>query len=177
VKRKEKELDLESRETNIKKLQTQLYQMKTNKEYTAMQQEIERAKADKSAVEDDIIKLLDEIDVNSKEIAREKEALKIEEDKMMKEKTSFSAAGKEKEVKVSALKEARKALAEKVDKTMLAKYDRILKSKNGLAMASVKGDACQGCFRVMPPQVINEVKMRQELIFCGNCARILYIEE
>jgi predicted nucleic acid-binding Zn-ribbon protein len=29
----------------------------------------------------------------------------------------------------------------------------------------------------MPPQVINEIKMKSSLVFCENCARILYIEE
>ncbi|MDD5136387.1 MAG: C4-type zinc ribbon domain-containing protein [Candidatus Omnitrophica bacterium] len=42
---------------------------------------------------------------------------------------------------------------------------------------ALKGDACQGCFRVLPPQVANEVKMNEEIIFCEYCARILYSEE
>ena len=177
VKRKEKELDLESKEGAIKKLQTQLYQVKTNKEYAAMQQEIERAKADKSNVEDDIIKYLDELDVENKKLAQEKEALTSEENKMNSEKVRLAGEEKEKTSRLTGLKEQRKTLAERVDKGMLSKYEKILKSKNGLAMAAVKGDACQGCFRVMPPQVINEINMKQELIFCGNCARILYSEE
>lgn len=177
VKRKEKEIDLESREGNIKKLQGQLYQLKTNKEYSTMQQEIERAKADKSNVEDEIIKLLDEIDAENKKAAAEKEALKIEENKMNQEKSRLLGVAKEKETALASLKQARGGVAEKADTTMLGKYDKILKSKNGLAMAAVKGDACQGCYRVMPPQVINEIRMKQEIIFCGNCARMLYIEE
>jgi predicted nucleic acid-binding Zn-ribbon protein len=177
VKRKERELDLEGREANIKKMQTQLYQLKTNKEYTTMQQEIERSKADKSLVEDDIIKLLDEIDATNKKVATEKESLKSEEAKLNQEKSRLSGEAKEKEARLEALSQTRKAQAGEVDKTMLAKYERILKSKNGLAMAAVKGDACQGCYRVMPPQVINEIRMKQEIIFCGNCARMLYIPD
>ena len=57
------------------------------------------------------------------------------------------------------------------------KYERIIKSKDGLAVVTIANDACQGCFRVMPPQVVNEIKMNDELVFCENCARILYIEE
>jgi len=177
VKRKEKEVDLESREAGIKKLQSQLYQLKTNKEYSTMQQEIDRAKADGSNVEDEIIKLLEEIDIENKKVALEKDALKVEENKMTQEKARLLGIAKEKEAQAAALRQTRDEAAKAADRTMLSRYDRILKSKNGLAMAAVKGDACQGCYRVMPPQVINEIRMKQDIIFCGNCARMLYIEE
>jgi hypothetical protein len=177
LKRKEKELDLETREGSIKKLQSQLYQVKTNKEYSAMQQEIGRAKADKSNIEDDIIRLLDEIDAENKKLSQGKEALKVEESAMNQEKRRLQALTTEKESQLAALRDRRKVRAEKVDEGMLTKYERILRSKHGLAMTAVRGDACQGCFRVMPAQVINEIRMKQELVFCGNCARILYIEE
>src|SRR3989338_1776064 len=61
VKRKEKEVDLGAKEGTIKKYQIQLYQIKTNKEYTALDQEIARIKADNSLLEEDIIKILDQI--------------------------------------------------------------------------------------------------------------------
>ena len=38
-------------------------------------------------------------------------------------------------------------------------------------------DACGGCNMNLPPQVINEIMMKKNLIFCESCARILYIEE
>src|SRR3989338_1441855 len=117
VKRKEKEVDLESREGNIKKLQGQLYQLKTNKEYSTMQQEIERAKADKSNVEDEIIKLLDEIDAENKKAAAEKEALKIEENKMNQEKSRLLGVEKEKEPALASWKQAGGGVAEKADTT------------------------------------------------------------
>jgi Zn-ribbon protein, possibly nucleic acid-binding len=70
----------------------------------------------------------------------------------------------------------RVTLAAKVDKAILAKYDRILKGKDGLAVVPVAGDSCQGCFRILPSQVIHEIKTKKDLICCGSCARILYIE-
>ena len=64
-----------------------------------------------------------------------------------------------------------------MDKKVLAHYERVLANRDGLALAAVKNNACQGCFRILPPQVINEVKKKEDLIFCDNCARILYSEE
>src|SRR3989338_6711606 len=53
---KEKEMELGAKEAQVKKLQGQLFQVKTNKEYTAIQQEIEGAKADMLLTEEDILR-------------------------------------------------------------------------------------------------------------------------
>jgi predicted nucleic acid-binding Zn-ribbon protein len=177
VKRKEKELELETKEGSIKKLQTQLYQLKTNKEYTAMEQEIARIRADNSILEEDIIKILDQVDAENRNIAKEKEALKTEEKKLAEEKAKKDEEAKRMNAELETLKSQRAGLAVKVDKAILPKYERILNSKDGLAVVPVVSESCQGCFRLMPPQVINEIRMKNDLIFCENCARILYIEE
>src|SRR3989338_7425340 len=59
---KHKEVELQSREEQVKKLQGQLFQVKTNKEYTVMQREIETLKADNSVLEEAILKGLDAIE-------------------------------------------------------------------------------------------------------------------
>ena len=177
VKRKQKEGDLEAKEGTIKKYQTQLYQVKTNKEYSALQGEIGRARADNSLIEEEIIKILDQIDAANSQISKEKELLKQEEAKLGVEKKRMSDDAGRIKTELEALEAQRHALAEKVDKDVLKKYERIVKSKDGLAVVPVTNEACQGCFRVMPPQVINEIKMKQAMVFCENCARILFIEE
>ncbi len=60
--KKDEELQLGSKEENIRKLQSQLHSLKTNKEYAAMLHEIEAAKADKSSFEDKILNLLEQMD-------------------------------------------------------------------------------------------------------------------
>lgn len=177
LKQKEKEGELGSKETSIKKFQGQLYQVKTNKEYTALEGEIGRARADNSLIEEEIIKILDQIDVENQRIAKEKEFLKAEESKFAEDKKRFEDEVRRIKSEVDGLKTRRSTLVEKIDKSILAKYGRILKSKDGLAVVPVAGDSCQGCFRILPSQVIHEIRMKKDLVFCGNCARVLYIEE
>jgi len=59
---KDREIELASKEENTKKLQAQLYQLKTNKEYNVMLQQIQDSKADASLVEDKILEAMDKID-------------------------------------------------------------------------------------------------------------------
>ena len=77
---------METREKEIKKYQTQLYQIKTNKEYMSLQKEIEGLKADNSVLEDDILESMERIDKLKAEIAEEKERLAAGE-KELKEET------------------------------------------------------------------------------------------
>ena len=56
-------------------------------------------------------------------------------------------------------------------------HERILKNKDGLAVVPVTDGSCQGCFGMMPAQVINEIRMKDKIVMCENCARMLYIEE
>ena len=177
LKRKEKELDLESKEGSIKKFQSQLYQVKTNKEYTALEGEIGRAKADNSLIEEEILKIFDQIDAQNQKISKERDFLKTEESKLDSEKKKLNDEVKRIGSEVDGLKAQRTDLVQRVDKAVLVKYDRILKGKDGLAVVPVAGGSCQGCFRIMPSQVIHEINMKKDLVFCENCARILYIEE
>ena len=75
--RKDKELELASKEEAAKKLQGQLYSLKTNKEYQTMLQQIQDAKADGELVEEKILILFEESDQVKKET--EQENIKIKE--------------------------------------------------------------------------------------------------
>lgn len=177
AKRKEKEIDLETKEQTIKKHQIQLYQVKTNKEYAALEKEIASTKADSSLLEEGIIGLLDQIDEVQKNISKEKENLEQEKKKTDAEKKEIEEERKRTETEFNDLSNRRKEFAVKIDNDILSKYERILYNKDGLAMVPIINEACGGCNMNLPPQVINEAKLKKDLTFCGNCARILYAEE
>jgi predicted nucleic acid-binding Zn-ribbon protein len=177
LKRKEKEGELQTKEDVIKKYTSQMYQVKTNKEYTALQEEIGRVKADNSLIEEAILKIFDQVDVENKEVAEQKEFLKKEDAAMREEKKKLDADALRIKADADKLKVQRAELAPKIDRQTLAKYERILANKDGLAVVPIVGESCQGCFAHMPAQVINEVKMNTSIVCCENCTRMLYIEE
>ena len=177
LKRKEKEGELEAKEGVVKKYQSQLNQVKTNKEYSALQDEIGRTKADGSAIEDDIIKIFDAIDAKNKEVLKEKEVVKVEEVKLIEDKNRLEAQAVSAKAQLEIIKAQRLELTARVDPKNLSKYERLLKNTDGLAIVPISNEACQGCFRILPSQVINEIRMKEGLVVCDSCARILYIEE
>ncbi len=175
--RKEQELELASKEEEARKMQTQLYQLKTNKEYSAKLKEIEGVKADSSVLEDKILALMDEADKSNSEINKAKQFLAEEEKKMNAEKQKLNERSKEIEDKLRQLQAQREQVTKQINNEILSKYERVLVNRDYLAIVKVKDNACQGCFMKVSPQVINLIKMYDNLVICEVCQRILYIED
>ena len=174
LKQKQKESDLGAREDKILKLQAQLYQLKSNKEYTAMEHEIRGMKADKSVLEEDILRLLDSVDQAKTVLAKEKELLSGEEKKYKEQSDSLKQKAVEIEAAAKELEEKRKAYTPNVEPRLLSQYERLLKGLEGLALVPVVNNSCGGCHLGLPPQIVNETQQHEKWIVCESCARILY---
>ena len=174
---KEREGELQSREANVKKLQGQLFQVKTNKEYTLMQHEIDTLKADNSLLEEAILKTFDAIDEAVKDrqreqglVAQEQARLRVERERIERELATIGE-------QIAQLERTRQTLLPDVPPQALTTYERVLDIREGLALVPLLNDSCGGCHRRLPPQVINQVYLKAELITCENCNRILYFDE
>ncbi len=71
--------------------------------------------------------------------------------------------------------EAQEAAAKmKIDERLLAAYERIRHNvRNGLAVVTVKRDACGGCFNRIPPQRQADIRLGKKIMICEYCGRIL----
>ena len=177
LRRKDKELDLFAKEENVKKAQSQLYQLKTNKEYQAKLVEISSLKADVSLIEEDIINLLDELEKAERELNNAKKKLEEDEKKFKEEENRLKEEIKQLEIQINNLKDKRKIIADSIDSNILSTYERLLKTRSGIAIASVENENCSACHMRVTAQTINEIKMYKDLVFCEMCVRILYIKE
>jgi len=171
---KQKEGDLAQREEKILKLQGQLYQLKSNKEYSAMELEIKGFKADKSLLEEDILKLLDTVDAAKAVLAKEKEALSAEEKKFQADLAELKKKAAELQQGIDAEESKRKTYTPNIEARLLSQYERILKSREGLALVPIVNNACGGCHMGFPPQVVNEAQQHEKWIICESCARLVY---
>ncbi|HOW42931.1 MAG TPA: C4-type zinc ribbon domain-containing protein [Candidatus Omnitrophota bacterium] len=173
--KKDRELELQTQEENVKKLQTQLYQLKTNKEYSAMLGQINDAKADASTIEDRILESMDKIERSRSSVEEEKKKLQAEEGVFNAQKQKIEQRIKEIDDQLARLGVQRKEILPDIDKTIISQYERILKNREGLAIVAVKNNTCSGCNMLVPPQVINMIQMYERIITCEVCNRILFI--
>ncbi|MDD5505280.1 MAG: C4-type zinc ribbon domain-containing protein [Candidatus Omnitrophica bacterium] len=175
--RKEKELELATNAEAVKKLQSQLYSLKTNKEFQTMLQQIADAKADGSLIEEKILISFEDSDKIKAKIDQENLKLKAEEKVFLEEKKKVESRIKEIEERLGQLQSQRKQVTPGIDPKMLGEYERILSSRDGLAIVTVIDNSCGGCHMLVPPQVINLIKMYEHIVTCEVCNRIFYIAE
>ena len=177
VKRKDIELELKGKEDGILKNNTQLNAIKTNKEYTAKLSEIESLKADISVLEEKILLTYDESDKFVAEIEKEKAKVSQEEKQYLTKKKEVDDQIKIINDRMQVLDAQRKGIIPNLDKNLLPVYERLVAHKEGLAVVPViKGSSCGGCFMNVPHQIINALKIGNELVRCEFCSRILYLE-
>lgn len=174
VRQKNLEMDLGSKEEKVKKLQGQLYSLKSNKEYQAMELEIKGLKADDSLLEEEILKTFDAVEAAKAKVQKEKEFLLTEEKKYKAQLEVLNQRATEIQSAIQVFEEKRKVFVPNIDSKILPQYERLLKSREGLAIAPIRNNSCGGCNIGLPPQVVNEARMQEKFLTCESCARMLY---
>jgi hypothetical protein len=76
--------------------------------------------------------------------------------------------------KVIELKTQENATTLDIDSDVVFKFERIIKSKQGIGIVPVRGVVCTGCSMILPAQFVNEVRQSNKIIFCPYCSRVLY---
>lgn len=176
VRQRAKEGELAEKEGLIRKYDAQLAQVKTNKEYASLQKEIDSLKADCSMVEDSILAILDEIDQVQRAVREERGRLAEVEKESVARKTEFDARGEVLKAHLDELTGKRSSVISQVPEEARRLYEKILDKKEGLALVPLVGEACGACRIDIRPQLLNELKMKEALVVCEHCSRILYTD-
>jgi predicted nucleic acid-binding Zn-ribbon protein len=171
--RKEKEELLDSKEGLINKYSMELSVVRSNDVYRVLLLEIEKAKVDKSVVENEILWLMDEIDRESIVCRLTESELKKIEQKIGNEISEIESSVKKLEKKVREVEIERKEYELGINKEVLGQYERLRENRSGQNVCLVEGESCSGCGMMLRPQLINQTEKCHELVFCDNCFRIL----
>lgn len=170
---KQLEMDIAVDKQELEKYQGQMKVIKTNKEYDALITEIDSHKQGISDNEDEILKLMGIIDETTEKIGEmEKrfETLKANNEAHLKNlRTELGAL----ESKIEEKNKERIDLTKTVDRRALTVYERIRKGKGGLAVVPLRKRACGGCFKQIPPQMVQQIRRGDRLYTCDSCGRIL----
>jgi predicted nucleic acid-binding Zn-ribbon protein len=171
--RKDQEIELDTNNDAMTKFQSQLYQVKSNREYEALQHEITALKEKSSQIEDKILETLERTEELGLVIGREEKALKEEAERAKSEEAKLDEKLKELLDQIAIKDDERTRLVANLDPLLLKRYERIRQSKGGLAITSVENNACGGCFRRIPPHEMQNLKKDDTIITCEGCGRII----
>jgi len=165
---------IENARTQLDKSQERLNSIKTNREYDAVHAEIEAQKQMMSNAEGRNKNLLDEIEkmqANFDKCTSEYERIKGENEPQIADLTAKIGAI---DSTIKEITKERDVIVPKISKQFLRSYDLIRqKRKTGKAISYVSPRTCGICYKVLEPQLINEVKRGLKMILCQNCGSIL----
>ncbi len=177
VNKSQKELDLKTKEESIAKVQSQLYQLKTNQEYHAKLNEINSLKADISVIEEEILNFMEEADKVAVDLNKNKSLIKEYEKEFNAQKSELEDKIKNLQADINHLNGKREILAKGIDAKILQKYEYLLEKRSGMALVAVSGGVCGGCYMKVMDEVINQIRQYKEIVTCPLCARMLFVKE
>jgi predicted nucleic acid-binding Zn-ribbon protein len=170
-----REKDLEDNQVKRQKFEGQLYQVKTNKEYSAVLAEIEEVKQQKSKIEEEILTLMERQERLAGEIKDAEGGLKAAEsegavaEKQLRERLAAV------EAELGGVKGERASVARGLPANVLTDYDRLLRARSGLAIVPVlRPNLCGACRMTVTPQRLQELRAQNALLACESCGRYLY---
>ena len=161
--------------TKLSRLKDQLMAVKTNKEYTAMLNEIKAAETHVSSDEDKILDVMEEMESGEK-------AMKQAETEMRRECAVIDEEIRRMNESVPALEsELEKLRGEKasvetgVNPELIEQYRRIADARKGVALAEAKDELCSACHVRIRPQMYADLLLTETIMFCDSCSRILFV--
>ena len=161
-------------ESLIRKYEEQQQNVRNNREFDAISKEIELQKLEIQISEKKIRESLYQIDQKGQEIGGTKQRLEERLKDLNSKNGELQVIISESEEDERKLMEERQKAESVIEDRLVMAYTRIRGNvRNGLAVVTVKRDACGGCFNTVPPQRQADIASHKKIIVCEHCGRIL----
>ncbi|HUT31534.1 MAG TPA: C4-type zinc ribbon domain-containing protein [Sedimentisphaerales bacterium] len=176
------ELELKTKDETIAKLRASLNAAKTNKEYAVLLTQLNTTKADNSKIENQILELMKDIEADEAE-CRELERQKDEQrDKLEQIRKDSEQVAERYEAEIRDIQDEWNVASETVKSESLQVFKRVAETYDGEALAVIEPHegrtetyTCGGCFMGITAETVNLLLMKDDIIRCPNCTRILVL--
>jgi len=161
-------------EASVERYQSQLNEVKNNREYDMLSKEIEFQTLEIELCKKKIREAKNRIAEKQEELTASEELISERQSDLEVKKNELEEIMTETRAEEDKLKEKVKDLESKIENRLLTSFKRIRKNaRNGLGIVYVQRDACGGCFNKIPPQRQLDIKMHKKIIVCEYCGRIM----
>jgi predicted nucleic acid-binding Zn-ribbon protein len=172
--RRDVEKELAVVQGRLSKFKDQLMEVKTNKEYQAMQKEIATAEREVRSFEDRILDKMEEAESLQSDVKRAEAELKKEQAAVAEARRALDSEREGIEASAARLSADRAALVGEIPPSALALFEHVSRSRRPPAVVEARDGHCSFCHVRLRPQIFNEVRRNDQLIQCDSCQRILY---
>jgi hypothetical protein len=177
VQRRSVEKEVEGITSDSNKLERQLHDVKTNKEYQAILHEIEILKNKRSDYETRILESFEREETLTAAVKAAERRVTGEEAKLKQGEEDLVREGAELDQRIHSMTQDRDAIKPRVPSTLLSRYDRLMGARDGVAVAEIRKGACGACFKGLTPHALQEARRGDQIKVCEACGRILVLIE
>lgn len=171
------ELDAETRRTTIKRLKVQQFETKKNEEYNALGHEVVRYEKELDGFETMELEAMEEVD-RYRSLLKAAETLLAKTQSVIDEDlATIKARHTQLESQLHEVEAERSKLVSNVPDERIPLYEKLMKSKDGMAIAMLREGKCSGCHMKVIASTGIAVMAGKELTQCENCGRILAMDE
>jgi hypothetical protein len=167
------EKDLAMQQGRLSKFKNQLMEVKTNREYTAVQKEIEIAQHETRAIEDRILDRMLEADDLAEAVKQAGQALAAAQKAVAEERRALDDEVARLQVEMEQATGEHERVIARIPPAALATY-RFVAARRTKAVAEARDGLCTICHVRLRPQVFNDVRRNDTIIQCDSCQRIVY---
>jgi predicted nucleic acid-binding Zn-ribbon protein len=159
----------------LTKYKDQLSEVKTNREYQAMQHEIAAAQNELGAVEEKVLVRMMEADELTATAKRAEAALATATKVVESEKKTLADELASTEASLAAATEGRATLARDMEPRLVALFEQVARVRKGVAICTATKDGlCSLCHVRLRPSVFQQVRHNDTIVQCESCQRVLY---
>jgi predicted nucleic acid-binding Zn-ribbon protein len=162
---------------NIQRSETNMKEIKTNKEYQAVGREIAAARKQVAELEDQVLQKITQLDELNIEIATVQSTLaELEQNTEQRRNEKQGEIDKvQQDIDVDSLR--REVITKELPANVIKRYDNLRSQRRGQAVAVARDGYCLGCNMHLPPQLYNNLFKYEELITCPHCQRMLILKQ
>lgn len=171
---KQRRREIDQAKIQIANYKEQQNNVRNNREFDAITKEIEYQELEIELAEKRLKEYAAGVKVKKAQLEETEAVLNERSVDLTAKKSELESIEAETAPQVAEYEAQAEQTRAKVDERLLAAYNRIRRSvRNGLAVVTVKRDACGGCFNRIPPQRQVDIRSGKKIIICEYCGRIL----
>jgi predicted nucleic acid-binding Zn-ribbon protein len=169
------DLNIKSADAEMKKLEVRMNMVRTNAELMAVKLQMDTTREERGKNEEALIVLLDQIEAARKLVEEKAARVAAGEGSHAEYLAKAEKYRKEREADAAVILAERQKTKDGVARELLDLYDRLFRSRDGLAVVSVDNRICHGCYTEITPNDEARLIGDAALVQCKSCARILYL--
>jgi predicted nucleic acid-binding Zn-ribbon protein len=175
--RKGLEMEVGTLDSKISKYLGQQNDVKSNEQFTALKQEIEKGKEEKGKAEEKVLEILFKEDEQKAKIQNLAQQLAQAEKKTAEDKRDIQQKIEDCDKSAKEKLEERKRQLAEIPSDFAEGYEQLRNNGKKIAVAEVQEDqSCSGCHMNVSPQIFNEIRKNIAIQRC-NCGRYLHVKE